>query len=147
MDEMIWSPSLVWTLAGLALCALELATPGVFLIWIGLAALAVGGINLVAQPGTAASLLMFAGLALVFVLIGRKLYGGRSPSSGAVLNDRARSLIGRSATLDAPIGPDPGRIRLDDAPWRVAGPDLPAGARVRVTGVDPDGMTLRVEAA
>jgi membrane protein implicated in regulation of membrane protease activity len=38
-----------------------------------------------------------------------------------------------------------GRVQIADAFWEVAGPELPAGAHVRVTGAD--GMTLTVEAA
>ena len=38
-----------------------------------------------------------------------------------------------------------GRAKVDDALWVVAGPDLPAGSRVRVVAVD--GMTLKVQAA
>ncbi|MFD0936463.1 NfeD family protein, partial [Methylobacterium trifolii] len=38
-----------------------------------------------------------------------------------------------------------GRIRFDDTLWRVSGPDLPAGARVRVTGMA--GTVLTVAAA
>jgi len=38
-----------------------------------------------------------------------------------------------------------GRVQIADAFWEVAGPELPAGVQVRVTGAD--GMTLTVEAA
>ena len=38
-----------------------------------------------------------------------------------------------------------GRIVLGDTTWRVTGPELPAGERVRIIGVD--GATLKVEAA
>ena len=35
-----------------------------------------------------------------------------------------------------------GRIRIDDSIWRVAGPDSPAGTRIRVEAAD--GTLLRV---
>jgi membrane protein implicated in regulation of membrane protease activity len=38
-----------------------------------------------------------------------------------------------------------GRVSIDDAYWQVSGPELPAGARVRVVAVQ--GSTLVVEAA
>ena len=37
-----------------------------------------------------------------------------------------------------------GRMKVADTMWRVAGPDLPAGAKVRVVGVE--GTVLRVNA-
>jgi membrane protein implicated in regulation of membrane protease activity len=49
------------------------------------------------------------------------------------------------ATLREPIVDGHGRVQIADAYWDVLGPDLPAGARVRVAGAD--GMTLRVDPA
>ena len=40
-------PGLIWILAGLLLLLAELAIPGVFLVWIGLAALGTGALQLV----------------------------------------------------------------------------------------------------
>ncbi|MGH7004326.1 MAG: NfeD family protein [Alphaproteobacteria bacterium] len=37
-----------------------------------------------------------------------------------------------------------GRARIGDSLWRVTGPDLAAGTRVRITGMDQG--TLKVEA-
>ncbi len=39
-----------------------------------------------------------------------------------------------------------GRIRVGDSVWRVAGENLPAGAKVRVVAVE-DGAEVRVEKA
>lgn len=44
--------------------------------------------------------------------------------------------IGEALTLQSPIQDGTGRIRLGNREWNVRGPNLPAGARVRVTGVD-----------
>ena len=38
--------------------------------------------------------------------------------------------------LGAPIVDGRGRLKVDDTVWLVEGPDLPAGTRVEVTGVD-----------
>ena len=69
-------------------------------------------------------------------------------------NDRPRErlwargvqMIGRTATLTEPISNSRGRIRLGDTLWRVSGPDLPAGAQVRVTGAADADLELVVEA-
>jgi len=44
--------------------------------------------------------------------------------------------IGQSLTLESPIRDGNGRIKLGNREWPVRGPNLPVGARVRVTGVD-----------
>ncbi|HVY21805.1 MAG TPA: NfeD family protein [Steroidobacteraceae bacterium] len=44
--------------------------------------------------------------------------------------------IGQALVLENPISNGTGSIRLGNRQWQVRGPDLPAGVRVRVTGVD-----------
>ena len=44
--------------------------------------------------------------------------------------------IGQSLVLEQPILNNAGRIYLGNREWQVRGPNLPIGARVRVTGVD-----------
>ena len=51
---------------------------------------------------------------------------------------------GREFTLDKPIVGGVGTIRIDDTVWRVAGPDGPAGSRVRIARAQ--GADLLVEA-
>ncbi|MGE0115658.1 MAG: NfeD family protein [Steroidobacteraceae bacterium] len=51
--------------------------------------------------------------------------------------------IGEALVLQAPIQNGTGRIRLGNRDWEVRGPNLPVGARVRVTGVD--GTVLLVD--
>ncbi len=46
--------------------------------------------------------------------------------------------------LDEPIRDGSGRLALGDTTWRVTGPDLAAGAKVRI--VEADGAVLKVEA-
>jgi membrane protein implicated in regulation of membrane protease activity len=48
-------------------------------------------------------------------------------------------------TLEKPIIDGSGTIRVDDTIWRVTGPDVPAGSRVRI--VQADGASLTVAAA
>lgn len=146
MSDFGVSPAVVWIVVGLVLCALEILAPGAFLIWIGLAALTTGLLSLALGFSLPVALVLCALLAVGYTLVGRKIYGGREPHDGAVLNDKARALIGRQATLDRAIDAEAGRLRIDDAQWRVRGPELPAGARVRVVAVAEDGVTLVVEA-
>lgn len=126
-----------WWILGLILLAAELAMPGVFLVWIGLGALATGILSLVlwetAYWGWQLQFLVFAVLAVVSTLLGRKyLSRGNEVTDEPLLNQRIASLVGRTATLQEPITNGRGRIRLDDTFWPVKGPDLPAGTQVKV---------------
>lgn len=139
-----------WWVAGMLLLGAELIAPGVFLVWIGLAAIATGILSLVLWGsiiwGWQVQLLVFAAFAVAFTLIGRRLVKTRGDTSDEpLLNQRTASLVGRTATLEDPIREGRGRIRLDDTWWSVNGPDLPAGTRIRVSAAH--GRDLTVEPA
>ena len=137
----------IWIVAGLLLCAAETLAPGIFLLWIGLAGIAVGLIHFLVPLGFEWSLVLFAILAVAFSLLGRRIYGSiDTGTAGNALNRRAEVLIGRTFVLERPIANGAGTIRVHDSVWRVTGPDLPQGTRVRVSGVE-DGVLLRVEPA
>lgn len=136
-----------WIAAGLLLIGLEMLAPGVFLIWLGLAALLTGTVVGFAALSWQAAWLVFAGFALASVGLGwwitrRK---GEEPEDAAHLNDRARGLKGRVFRLEATLVNGEGRVRVGDSSWRVKGPELLAGTEVRVVRVD--GATLVVEKA
>ena len=136
-----------WWLIGLALVIVEAFFPGAFFLWMGISALVVGallwlapGMDIFAQVG------LFAVIAIGSVLLWRRLRPGKSTHAAqSGLNDRGSLYTGRTFTLAAPIVNGVGQVRVDDGQWRVAGPDLPAGAKVRVLAVD--GATLQVEKA
>jgi inner membrane protein len=136
-----------WLIFGLILMILEAAAPGVFLFWLGLAALLVGLISFALHLSWQIQLLMFAVFAVAAVPIWRRLArpNGAGSDSKPFLNRRADALVGRVFTLEKPIIDGTGTVRVDDTVWRVAGPDTPAGSRVRV--VQADGANLTVAAA
>lgn len=137
-----------WMVLGFALLALEILVPGVFLLWIGLAALITGAVSLAIWDAPLwawqAQVLVFLVLSLASAYLGNRLMGGRKlDSDQPLLNRRSEQLIGRTATLAEPIREGRGRIQLGDTLWLVIGPDLPAGTRVRVSSVQ--GSELVVE--
>ena len=134
-----------WLVFGLLLMGLELMLPGVFLFWIGLAALLVGLLSFVFLPSWQLQLLMFAVFAAAAVPVWRRVARSNSgvSNSNPFLNKRAEAMIGRVFTLEKPIIDGAGTVRIDDTVWRVAGPDAPAGSRVRI--VRADGASLTVE--
>lgn len=137
----------LWAILGLLLIGGEMLAPGVFLIWLGLAALITGAIAGIAGLGWQAAGIVFAILAVACVAAGRMLTRRRSeePDAATGLNDRGRQLIGKVFRLEATMTGGEGRIRVGDSSWRVIGPELLAGSEVKVVRVD--GATLVVEKA
>ncbi len=135
----------LWVAAGVLLCAGEMLAPGVFLLFIGLAAIVTGLVLTIVPLSFVWSLLLFGALAVVAVYLGLRFYGSRETASDQpFLNRRADALVGREFPLADAIRNGEGAIRVSDTRWRVRGPDMPAGTRVRVTGIE-DATSLRVE--
>ena len=136
-----------WLIFGVILMALELIAPGVFLFWLGLAALLTGLVSFAFTPSWQVQILMFAVFAALAVPVWRRLARGSAAGSAdsPFLNKRADALVGRIFTLEKPIIDGAGTVRIDDTVWRVAGPDAPAGSRVKI--VQADGARLTVAAA
>src|SRR6185369_10691092 len=136
-----------WLIFGFILMALEMLAPGVFLFWLGLAALLVGLVSFVFSPSWQTQLLMFAVFAIAAVPLWRRfaLRSNAASQSNPFLNKRTDALVGREFTLEKPLVDGSGTVRIDDTIWRVAGPDAPAGSRVRI--VQADGASLTVAAA
>jgi membrane protein implicated in regulation of membrane protease activity len=126
-----------WILAGLLLI-LELTAPAYFFLWLGIAAAATGLLLLV-FPGIPleSQLVLFAALSIVAVVAWRK-YREANPvlSDQPHLNRRGEQYKDRVFTLDRAIENGVGKVTVDDSTWRVKGPDLPAGTKVRVEDVD-----------
>lgn len=139
-----------WMLLGFILLCLEIFAPGVFLLWIGIAALIVGSASLLLWDAAfwtwQVQVLVFLVLALASAYVGKKIVRDRETASDQpLLNKRGAQMIGRTATLAEPIKEGRGRIKLGDTTWRVSGPDLPAGAQVRVIGAADTDLELVVE--
>jgi membrane protein implicated in regulation of membrane protease activity len=134
-----------WLIFGFILMGLELLTPGVFLFWLGLAAFLVGIVSFAIDPAWQMQILMFAVFAVAAVPLWRRMArAGPGAAGSPFLNRRADALVGRVFTLEKPIVDGIGTVRIDDTVWRVAGPDAPAGSRVKV--VKADGARLTVAA-
>ena len=146
-DRLVGLGSVGWLVIGLVLVGLEIVVPGAYLLWFGLAALATGaiamGVSLVgADLPVVGQVVAFAVLAAVAVYEGRRRLDRDDDTDDPTLNTGAARLIGTRHTLGQPIVGGRGRLRVGDGWWSVDGPDLPAGARVEVVGVD--GTRLRV---
>ena len=135
-----------WFIAGLVLVILEIFAPGAVFLWLGIAAGVVGAVVFfVPYLDWKFQFTLFAVLSVVSIVVSRR-YLKRRPleTDHPNLNRRGAQYVGRDLILDAALSGGRGRLRVDDTTWRVEGPDLPAGAKVRVTAVN--GATLKIEA-
>ena len=135
-----------WWVLALILLALEVAAPGTFFLWLAIAAGVLGVIVLILPDlYWQVQVLLFAVLGVAAVGAWR-LYAKRLPQSSddPTLNRRGEQYVGQVFHLTEAIVDGRGRMKVADTMWRVAGPDLPAGAKVRVVGVE--GTVLRVSA-
>src|ERR1700755_1362569 len=94
-----------WLIFGFILMALELLAPGVFMFWLGLAALLVGLLSFAINPSWQTQLLMFAVFAAAAVPLWRRVARSNSAvsKSNPFLNKRADALVGRVVTLEKPL--------------------------------------------
>jgi inner membrane protein len=128
---------LLWLAVAVVLGIAELLVPGVFLIFLAIAA-AVVSVALLALPDLplVAQLGAFAVWSVVTVLIGRRWYVDYPvETSDPLLNDRAARMAGEIVTVSVPIVAGSGRVRVGDSEWPASGPDTEAGTRMRVVKV------------
>lgn len=134
-----------WWGVALLLIVVEILAPGVFMLWLGIAAAAMGLILLLtgadlSYPWQAA---LFGVLAFVSVAAYWKWFRNMGRvSDQPLLNRRGAQLVGRVVPLLEPIVNGRGKVQIGDALWTVRGAEMPAGTRVLIESVD--GMTLEV---
>ena len=134
-----------WWVLAVVLIILEAFSPGVFFIWMGIAA-GVVGMLLLLMPGMGweVQLLLFALTSVASIAIWRMVLSRHPTATDQPrLNRRGEQYIGRVFTLQGPIVNGGGKINVDDSTWKVEGVDCMAGTRVRV--VTAEGVVLKVE--
>ena len=136
-----------WLAFGTVLLILEVFGAGGYLLWIGLAAAAVGLLTyLLPDLPWAWQFFAFALLSLLTAVFWwRRQRSAAKPSDVPGLNRRGSEFIGRTFVLHEAIVGGRGKIKAGDTLWLVTGPELPAGREVRVIG--QEGVLLKVEAA
>jgi membrane protein implicated in regulation of membrane protease activity len=141
-----------WYIAGAVLLLFELHVPGASFAWLAIAAFLTGIYTSAHSflgyppPSWQTQCLVFTPLAFVAVLLwlrfGRRI---EKPSDRPFLNQRLEGMIGQVFVARDPIVNGAGTIKVGDTTWPVQGPDVAAGRRVVVTGVN--GPTLVVQPA
>ena len=136
---------LVWMIVGLVLLGAEILAPGVFMMWLGMAAIVAGLLVWLLDLAFGMQVALFAVLAAIALAVGIKFRPRARPS----LNTQIAGLVGRSATAVAFHGRE-GRVKVGDSDWAArlaSGATAPEpGAMMRVDGVDGTVLVVRPEA-
>ena len=148
MDATMLMDTYGWWIVGLALLIGEVLIPGIFLMWLGLAALIMGVVDWLFP-----FIPWYWQLGLYAVIAAGLVFGIRPfvtreldrETERPALNRRLHAMIGRTGEIVDAIVDGYGRARIGDTIWRVRGRDMPEGTQVRVTGVDDKTLTLLVE--
>jgi membrane protein implicated in regulation of membrane protease activity len=147
----VWelSTHYLWWIVAFLLIAGEVLLPGYFLLWVGLAAAAMGVLMwLLPSLGILGQAIAFGvltfGFCAVYARWLKPKFERRTPGAER-LNRRGEQMIGKRYELIEPIVHGRGKARVGDGQWLVSGPDLPLGSVVEVIAVD--GATLQVRAA
>jgi membrane protein implicated in regulation of membrane protease activity len=121
---------------------LFVGSPGVVLLWIGVAGFVLAIILSLYTINFWLQLILLAGLSVLLCWVGRRVFSSKSSDSNT-LNQRSKSLIGTVLKLEHPIKNGKSRVRINDTIWRIEGPDLPAGTKIEV--IDVKGNTLIID--
>ncbi|KTC99604.1 NfeD family protein [Legionella erythra] len=138
---------LYWHWLALALLLIIAETLGAagFLIALGMAAAITGFMTWLMLITWQWQLVWFSVLSIFFAYAWWRFLKHRTSLKPPTLINRPfESMLGRTVTLVEAIENGRGKIRINDAHWFVTGPELPAGTRVKVVGIE-DGTLLIVE--
>ncbi len=135
-------PYLLWVVIGIVLIIVEMMTGTLYLLVLGVAALAAAAAAYLGQSFWVQAVIV-AAVAVVGVIVLKRFRGAARPVSGQGLD------IGQTVVLDAWISEADGlaRVQYRNAQWeaQVTGERVPGGRMFYIHAVD--GNTLRVSAA
>ncbi|MFN2260298.1 MAG: NfeD family protein [Parasphingopyxis sp.] len=134
----------IWIIVGILLLCVEMLAPGMYLMFLGGAAIFTGLLGFALPLPLTAQLLILAIASVLSVYVAKRwldVYPILSDSP--LLNARIAQMIGQTVTVVDPIEHGNGRVKVGDGVWSASGPDAPAGAKMRIIGAE--GNCLAVE--
>ncbi len=134
-----------WLALGTLLLIFEIFGAGGYLLWVGVAAAAVGVLTyLIPSLHWTLQFVLFGVLSILTAwLWWRRQRSAARPSDQPGLNERGHDLLGKTFVVHVAIVAGRGKIKVGDSVWMATGPDSEVGTQVRVIG--QDGSTLHVE--
>ena len=134
----------VWLTLGVVLAGAEMLLPGVYLIWLALAAIVTGLLTLTLDLSLPVQVIDFVFLSLIIAFSAKRFLRDRPiESSDPLMNRRGARQVGETALVVQAIEHGSGRVKLGDSEWIARGPNIAVGERVRISG--SEGAILLVE--
>jgi membrane protein implicated in regulation of membrane protease activity len=130
-----------WLVLGLILSILEMLIPGIFMIWIGIAAFLT---SIVAYLGACiyTQIISFVVFSIVSTLLGKKIYDKLDVKN--YINQRAKDLVGEEVTLLFDIENGKSRVNLADSQWTVKSDEqLKKGDKAKVVSVSGNILVVK----
>lgn len=140
--ENVFDATWAWIIVGAVIAGLEIVVPGVFLLWIGLGALATGLIlTLSPDMPLAWQLIVFAACMIAAMSLGLSLQKkGEEDPQAATLNREMQGLVGQRTVATSAFVAGRGRIRVQDTTFAAIGEDpIGEGDLVDIVAIE-DGL-------
>lgn len=140
--ENVFDATWAWIIVGAVIAGLEIVVPGVFLLWIGLGALATGLIlTLSPDMPLAWQLIVFAACMIAAMSLGISLQKkGEEDPKAATLNREMQGLVGQRTVATSAFVAGRGRIRVQDTTFAAIGEDpIGEGDLVDIVAIE-DGL-------
>lgn len=138
-----------WMVIGMVLCLAELFIPALVLVWLGIAAVIIGGITFFVSTSLTLQVFLWALLSTLLTFLWLKVFKARTGDSRA---GSSSEMLGETGLMVKAAEPFSRGEILFQRPlfgsdrWACSAEvQVPAGSRARVIGVE--GNTLKVEKA
>jgi len=127
----------LWFILAAILAMAEVAiAPGIFLIFVAMAAAVTGFATLLIDFSLTMQLIIFAISSLIAVYGGRIWYASQdTETSHPTLNDRSARIVGKTVIVVETVSANGGRVRVGDGAWPARGVPLKVGAKGRIAAV------------
>lgn len=140
-----------WSALGIFLILLELFSPGIYLIWFGISALIVSGVEYYEEVTLTEQLILFGVLSAVAASAGFFIYRVVlklfDKSDYPYLNDLAGQHIGKTVVVLNNVRNGETKIKVGDSVWlAVTKEKLTAGDKARIVGVEKNGVVFVISA-
>lgn len=133
-----------WLSIGVLFIIIELIAPGTMVMWLGIAAIALGLIVAITPISWELQIFLFSVISIGSILFWRaRIKRHPQQSENPSLNKKSSQLVGTQHRLSKAIVDGRGNININDSLWVATGPNLPEGTKVEVTHIDGNRLVVK----
>ncbi|WP_419420312.1 NfeD family protein [Legionella sp. D16C41] len=131
-----------WLALALLLIIAETLGANGLLIALGMAAAITGLFTWLFTISWQWQLINFSLFSILFAIAWWIIIKKKIAKEPSLINKPFHTMLDKTVTLVEPIKNGRGMIRINDAPWFVRGPDLPAGTKVKIVAIEGTVMVV-----